>query len=138
VKRLIAPILLTFSLIGCADEQIMPDTASSEVFVINCTEAVSEPTELVLYCADAGQILTEITWASWGGETALGKGISVANTCEPSCAEGDFATVGVDLTLSGLVERDARLVYSQVSMIYSQPVNGVLEEIFELPLTDFK
>lgn len=138
MKRIFTLFLLTFSLFACADEEILPSLAADEVFVINCIESVSQPTELVLYCADAGQILTEITWSSWGGETAVGQGKSVTNTCEPTCAEGDFVTVGVDLTLSDLVESEGRLIYSKVSMVYSEPVNGVLEEIFELPLTEFR
>ena len=106
--------------------------------MINCIEAVSQPAELVLYCADAGQILTEISWSSWGNDLAIGQGKSVTNICEPTCAEGDFVTVGVDLTLSDLTESEGRLVYTKVSMVYSEPVNGVLEEIFELPLTEFR
>ena len=106
--------------------------------MINCIEAVKEPNELVLYCADAGQILTGITWESWGGATARGVGSSLANTCQPNCAEGNFAAVAVDVTLSDLTENQGRLIYSKLNMIYSEPVNGVLEEIFELPVTEFK
>jgi hypothetical protein len=138
VKPIITLFLLSFLLFGCADEEISPTVASSEVYVINCIEAVSQPAELVLYCADAGQILTEISWSSWGNDLAIGQGKSVTNICEPTCAEGDFVTVGVDLTLSDLTESEGRLVYTKVSMVYSEPVNGVLEEIFELPLTEFR
>lgn len=106
--------------------------------MINCIESVSQPNELVLYCADAGQILTEIAWDSWGQATARGAGKSVTNSCEPSCAEGNFVTVDVDITLSDLVESEGRLVYSKVNLLYSEPINGVLEEIFELPITEFK
>ena len=106
--------------------------------MINCIETVSEPSELVLYCADAGQILTDITWDTWGDDTATGKGKSVTNTCDPNCAEGEFVTVDVALTLYDLVESEGKLVYSKVNMVYSEPVNGVLEEIFELPITEFK
>gem|GEM_PF-658857 len=138
VKRLIPLILLSFLAISCADEEISPTVASQNVYVINCIEAVSQPSELVLYCADAGQILTNITWDSWGDDTATGTGQSITNTCMPSCAEGDFVTVDVDLTLYELVESEGRLVYSKVNMVYSEPINGVLEEIFELPITEFK
>ena len=138
VKRLIPLILLSFLAIGCADEEISPTVASQDVYLINCLEAVKQPSELVLYCADAGQILTSITWDSWGDDTTTGSGQSVTNTCMPNCAEGDFVTVDVDLTLYDLIESDGRLVYSKVNMVYSEPINGVLEEIFELPVTEFK
>ncbi len=138
VKRIFSLILLSFLLLGCADEEISPTKASQEVFVINCIETVSQPAELVLYCADAGQILTDITWDSWGGDSATGQGKSVTNTCEPNCAEGEFVTVDVAITLYDLVESEGKLVYSKVNMVYSEPVNGVLEEIFELPIVEFK
>lgn len=138
VKKLFSLFLLSFLLFGCADEEISPTNASQDVFVINCIETVSQPAELVLYCADAGQILTDITWDSWGDDSATGSGKSVTNTCEPTCAEGDFVTVDVAITLYDLVESEGRLVYSKVNMVYSEPVNGVLEEIFELPITEFK
>lgn len=138
VIRLIPLILLSFLAIGCADEEISPTRVSQDVYVINCIEAVSQPSELVLYCADAGQILTSISWSSWGDDTASGTGQSVTNTCMPNCAEGDFVTVDVDLTLYDLVESEGRLVYRKVNMVYSEPINGVLEEIFELPITEFK
>lgn len=138
VKKLIPLILLGFLLIGCADEEISPAPSLSETYVINCIETVSQPSELVLYCADAGQILTDITWDAWGGQTAHGMGKSVTNTCEPNCAEGQFVTVDVDITLTNVVESEGKQIYSKVSMIYSEPVNGVLEETFELPTTEFR
>lgn len=138
VKKLFPLFLLSFLLFGCADEEISPTNAIQDVYAINCIESVIQPTELVLYCADAGQILTDITWGSWGDDTATGNGKSVTNTCEPTCAEGDFVTVDVAITLYDLVASEGKLVYSKVNMVYSEPVNGVLEEIFELPITEFK
>lgn len=137
MKRISPLILLSFLLLGCADEEIALTSAAREVFVINCLETASQPQELVLYCADAGQILTEISWDSWGQESARGLGRSLTNTCQPSCAEGDSVAVAVEITLSGLVESESRLFYSKASMVYSEPVNGVLEEIFDLPTTGF-
>lgn len=138
VKQILPLFLLSFLLISCADEEIALNSTSQGTYVINCIEAVKEPNELVLYCADAGQILTGITWESWGGATARGVGRSLTNTCQPNCAEGDFAAVAVDVTLSDLTENQGRQIYSKLNMVYSQPVNGVLEEIFELPVTEFK
>jgi hypothetical protein len=138
VKPIITLFLLSFLLFGCADEEIRPAAASSEVFVINCIEAVSQPAELVLYCADAGQILTQVSWTSWGEATAKGIGNSISNTCDPSCAEGVFETVAVEVTLSDLVQSEGRLIYTKANLIYSQPVFGVLEETIDLPVQEFR
>jgi len=138
VKPVITLFLLSFLLFGCADEEITPAAAPSEVYVINCIEAVSQPAELVLYCADAGQILTEVSWSSWGEENAQGLGNSISNTCDPSCAEGEFETVAVEVTLSDLVQSEGKLIYTKANLIYSQPVFGVLEEIIDLPVQEFR
>jgi hypothetical protein len=98
-----------------------------------------KPVELVLYCADAGQILDQITWSSWTSSEAKGSGISIANDCEPSCAEGSDVISKVELRLFQPVSSDSgKIVFSQIEMQYDkvQP-SGVMDEVLELPTDVF-
>ena len=53
-------------LAGCI--QADPPVAGAQnqdIYVVNCVSFEEKPVELVLYCADAGQILNQITWSIW-------------------------------------------------------------------------
>ena len=67
---------------------VAQNSENSDIYVVNCVTFEEKPVELVLYCADAGQILNEITWSSWTPTEAIGAGTSTRNDCEPSCYEG--------------------------------------------------
>jgi hypothetical protein len=93
----------------------------------------------VLYCADAGQILNQITWSSWTSTEAKGSGISIANDCEPSCAEGSDVTSKVELRLfKPITSESGKIVFSQIEMQYDkvQP-SGVMDEVLDLPTNVF-
>ncbi len=49
------------------------------------------PNDLVLACADANAVITNITWSSWGSFDAFGTGTFRENQCVPDCAQGTFA-----------------------------------------------
>lgn len=51
---------------------------------------------------DAGYIITNITWADWGPNTATGTGTSSIQGCVPSCAEGSETPVTTTVVLSGV------------------------------------
>lgn len=57
------------------------------------------PSELVLACADAGAVVSGITWDSWANDTATGSGTLTTKTCEPDCASGGTQTRTVGVTL---------------------------------------
>ena len=116
-----------------------PKALDTDLYVVNCVTFEQKPVELVLYCADAGQILNQITWSSWTSTEAKGSGISIANDCEPSCAEGSDVTSKVELRLfKPITSESGKIVFSQIEMQYDkvQP-SGVMDEVLDLPTNVF-
>ena len=120
---------------GC--NQAAPVAQNSEntgIYVVNCVTFEEKPVELVLYCADAGQILNEITWSSWTPTEAIGAGTSTANDCEPSCAEGKDAISAVEIKLTKpMTSESGKRVFSKIEIQYDkvQP-SGVMDEVLDL------
>jgi hypothetical protein len=125
---------------GC--NQAAPVAQGSEntdIYVVNCVTFEEKPVELVLYCADAGQILNEITWSSWTPTEAIGAGTSTANDCEPSCAEGKDVISAVEIKLTKPVTSESgKRVFSNIEIQYDkvQP-SGVMDEVLDLPTDVF-
>jgi hypothetical protein len=134
--------LLTLSLVISGCNQTAPVAQSSEnsdIYVVNCVTFEEKPVELVLYCADAGQILNEISWSSWAPNEAIGAGTSTANDCEPSCAEGKDVISAVEIKLTKPVTSESgKRVFSNIEIQYDkvQP-SGVMDEVLELPTDVF-
>ena len=125
---------------GC--NQAAPVAQSSEntdIYVVNCVTYEEKPVELVLYCADAGQILNEITWSSWSPTEAIGAGTSTANDCEPTCVEGKDIISAVEIKLTKPVTSSSgKRVFSNIEIQYDkvQP-SGVMDEVLDLPTDVF-
>ena len=125
---------------GC--NQAAPVAQSSEntdIYVVNCVTFEEKPVELVLYCADAGQILNAITWSSWTPTEAIGAGTSTANDCEPSCAEGKDVISAVEIKLTKpITSESGKRVFSNIEIQYDkvQP-SGVMDEVIDLPTDVF-
>ena len=56
------------------------------------------------FSADAGNIVTGITWSSWTATRAIGSGTSDIDTCIPSCAAAPTDLVATMLVLSQPVD----------------------------------
>ncbi len=125
---------------GCNQTAPVAQTSeNTDIYVVNCVTFEEKPVELVLYCADAGQILNEITWSSWTPTEATGMGTSTANDCEPSCAEGNDVISAVEIKLSKPVTSESgKRVFSQIEIQYDkvQP-SGVMDEVLDLPTDVF-
>ena len=116
-----------------------PKALDTDLYVVNCVTFEQKPVELVLYCADAGQILNQITWSSWTSTEAKGSGIPTANDYEPSCAEGSDVISKVEIRLFKPITSDSgKIVFSQIEMQYDkvQP-SGVMDEVLDLPTNVF-
>jgi hypothetical protein len=112
---------------------------NTDIYVVNCVTFEEKPVELVLYCADAGQILNEITWSSWTPTEAIGAGTSTANDCDPSCAEGKDVISAVEIKLTKPVTSESgKRVFSNIEIQYDkvQP-SGVMDEVLDLPTDVF-
>ncbi len=84
------------------------------------------PSEVAL-SADSGNIVTKITWTSWGPESAVGIGTWEYNSCQPDCADGSVTDYSAKLTLSDVVHRR----FTRVTEAQSGPHGHI--NMFTLP-----
>jgi hypothetical protein len=82
----------------------------------NCTSPSVEPSEIVLACADRGEVLTGLHWTSWTVASASAVGTLVYNDCIPICAGGHYHSVpGTTVTLTVPIHgAGGSLVWSEV------------------------
>jgi hypothetical protein len=71
-----------------------------KVHVSNCGESVYRPHQLVVYCGDAGVVLTGIDWSHWGRRSANGDATAATKSCDPDCATGGVTHEAVTVRLS--------------------------------------
>ena len=107
VSVLIA-ILLSVVATGCASAPTRAtDTAlttrnapTARTVVVNCAfKQQTRPSEFILTCADAGDVLAHLHWVSWGSGAAFATGIEQINNCTPNCAAGKFINYPVLVNL---------------------------------------
>ena len=88
--------------------------------IFDCSgKAHVRPMALTLYCADAGQFLTGVTWSDWGTATAHGVGTLVVNTCTPDCAAGNSTRERAVLQARGLSLSGTDASYSSLTVAAS-------------------
>jgi len=66
-------------------------------FPSRCDEAVYRPSNVIVACGDGGIRLSGIRWRHWDRAAATGSAAMTANTCDPSCAEGEAARFKVSV-----------------------------------------
>ena len=85
----------------------------------SCRVGVQRPTRIVFTCADVGAYIDHLRWTRWGGRVAIGSGTFHYNDCDPSCAGGQFHSLGASIRLyrrracperTHLYYRDATLI----------------------------
>lgn len=95
-------------------------SAATPLKVTNCNNASSRPKRLTLTCGDGNTYLKNMSWSSFGGETASGKGTFVSNTCEPNCAEGKNVSYPVTVKAMGHKKcKKGGTVYAKLSLTYT-------------------
>ena len=116
MKRVAVPIavliavLLSVVATGCASAPTRAaDTAltqhsapifSKQTVVVNCSfKQQTRPSDFILTCADAGDVLAHLHWVSWGSTAAFATGIEQINDCTPNCAAGKFINYPVLVNL---------------------------------------
>lgn len=75
--------------------------AASPLEVTNCSKAASKPKTLTLTCGDGNTYLKALSWSSFGGSTAQGKGTFVIDLCKPNCAQGKNASYPASVKATG-------------------------------------
>jgi hypothetical protein len=110
--------------------------------VANCTapgnaayDASTEPTSIVIACADDGIRFESLSWSSWTQTSAVGSGQLWENNCIPYCAAGTFHQYPASVTLSDPVDSVNGPVFSSLvaSFTVAGP-NGAKTESLSLPL----
>ena len=100
---------------------------AKDIYTYDCEYLEQRPEQLTKFCADAGVLIYDITWESWGYNGAEGTGTYSENLCEPNCAEGKRVEAKVDLYLSGLEVIEGKKVLRYLSantIIGEQLPNG--------------
>lgn len=115
ILALAAASLFALSLSGCADQ-----TPTTQLYT--CVNYSVEPTEFTPYCADAGQVFSDIAWSNWGKDTATGTATATTNLCDPDCVSGNFVLNDVTLVLSKPMQYEGKTVFSELSVDYAEPI----------------
>lgn len=84
--------------------------------VLDCRgQAERKPAEIVFFCADANELVKDISWTAWEANAASGAGTLVHNTCTPTCVAGSTDTTAVQLGLSALEGDDQHFTEATVT-----------------------
>ena len=97
--------------------------ASARTVVINCSfKPQVRPSDFILTCADAGDVLADLHWVSWGSTAAFATGIEQINDCTPDCAAGKFINYPVLVNLwrpEPLPGHPGTYYFSRVTRVYT-------------------
>jgi hypothetical protein len=73
---------------------------SVQTVVVNCLfKDQTRPSNFILTCADAGDVLARLHWVNWGTTAAFATGVEQINDCTPDCAGGKFINYPVLVNL---------------------------------------
>jgi hypothetical protein len=125
--------LLAAAITGCASAPVhATDTAltqrnipiySVQTVVVNCLfREQTRPSDFILTCADAGDVLAHLHWVSWGPTAAFATGTEQINDCTPDCAAGKFINYPVLVDLwrpESLPHHPGQLYFSRVTRVYT-------------------
>jgi len=111
----------------------------SEVYTWDCEYPEIKPEAITFTCGDGGQYVDGISWSSWGKDGALGTGEYHVNTCDPNCAEGEFLSAAVEITLGDLTEYKGKSYLRTLTMttINSENLPDSGENIYEWDVMEF-
>jgi hypothetical protein len=91
----IAAIAVAFSVPAAAAGRARPTsrTAASVTVPVVITCALKpqvRPSRYILACGDAGALIIQLTWPSWGSSAAFAAGVYSLNSCTPTCMAQHF------------------------------------------------
>jgi hypothetical protein len=94
---------------------VVADCASAEPFPLS-----TEPSSIVLTCADDGVRIEGLTWADWTATAAEGHGTLWENQCVPNCAAGKFAKYPVAVTLFAVLPSSKGPWFSRLTLTWGR------------------
>ena len=96
---------------------------SVKAVVVNCAfKEQVRPSNFILTCADANDVLTGLHWVSWSTNAAFATGVEQINNCTPDCADGKFISYPVLVNLwrpEPLSKQLGTLYFSRVTRVYT-------------------
>ncbi|MFW8574799.1 hypothetical protein [Corynebacterium pseudodiphtheriticum] len=108
-------------------------TEVSATAIVDCVHVtgLEGPEMISTACADNNYYMEDLEWENWGADTATATGTAWINNCDPLCADGEFETFPVRLTLDNREEcgYNAR-IYSRMLLEY--PENPDRNEEFSI------
>ena len=130
-------ILLTiFGLIAGAFTYINRAT-SEQVYIKNCGLVDFKPESLTVYCADAGIVITNLEWITWGSTEGTATGSYMANDCKPDCASGKWKSAKVEVRATDPEQIGAKTVLTKLTFRTENekylPLSNISQDSWELP-----
>lgn len=101
MRRSISYLLLLVLTLGSGGAALLSwhQAHESSVTIFDCSsQSLSEPSTLILTCADANTLVKELHWKNWGSPTATATGIGSWNDCTPDCASGKWKSAPVTIS----------------------------------------
>lgn len=101
--------------------------AAQRTFVASsCSNAAFKPARIVLACADAGFLATDLSWTRWGQKKARGSGTGEVRICKPDCASGHFNEADIQLRLfrPRYCSQDGKRHFTRVEYTWTHGVPG--------------
>ena len=115
-------------------------TASpSEVYTWDCEIPERKPGAITFTCADGNMYLDRIEWSRWDAQGAEGTGYYNANTCEPSCAEGEMVDIKVTIDLSRPTEYQGKTFLRSlvIRSLNGENLPNLSENFYEWDVMEF-
>lgn len=116
---------------GLVGPEITTEIAATAIVDCVHVTGLEGPEMISTACADNNYYVEDLEWENWGGEAATATGTAWINNCDPLCADGEFETFPVRLTLDSREEcgYNAR-IYSRMALEY--PENPERNEEFSI------
>lgn len=101
--------------------------------VADCGSGAYKPARVVVTCANAGVVATEVHWSSWTTTRAVGTSVVQVNTCKPSCAAVSAKPYPGELVLSDPVSTSHGPRFSQLTIAWTgSPPQGTATNTYAL------
>ena len=120
IARMAAVALLGIGMSAGVLAAASPATAASRTSVNNCGTLEVKPTDLVLACADANSMLTDLKWSGWSNGRAKGVGTYEVNDCQPTCVAGKTRSYPVRVKLDQPKVQEGKRVFTRLVVAYAK------------------
>lgn len=113
------------------------EALAAVTYLVECVpdELVQRPGKYVLACGDGNEWLENLTWTNWGEPTASATATLATNTCEPTCAQGQFERRPVTVSVTDLAQGEGAATYRTLTVQHGddRPEGTPPSEQFDLP-----